>query len=77
MVRSWTSIGALVREAKYAQSRADLISKYTIALKEANETIYWLTVMKKAGLLNDIPLKETEEILKILISTIKSLKSHN
>lgn len=42
MLRSGTAIGAMMREAKFAQSRADFISKASIALKEANETLYWL-----------------------------------
>ena len=42
VLRSGTSIGAQIREAKFAQSRADFVNKASIALKEANETIYWL-----------------------------------
>ena len=44
MLRSGTSIGAMMREAKFAQSRADFVSKTSIALKEANETLYWIIV---------------------------------
>ena len=46
VLRSGTSIGALVREAEHAQSDADFISKMNIALKEANETEYWLMLLK-------------------------------
>ncbi len=45
LLRSGTAIGALVREAKFAQSRADFINKMSIALKEANETSYWLDLL--------------------------------
>ncbi len=43
VLRSWTAIGALVHEAEFGQSRADFLSKLSIALKEANETEYWLS----------------------------------
>ena len=45
VLRSGTAIGALVREAEHAQSKADFISKMSIALKEANETDYWLDLL--------------------------------
>ena len=47
VLRSGTSIGALVRESEHAQSRADFIHKLSIALKEANETQYWLMLLKR------------------------------
>jgi four helix bundle protein len=46
VLRSGTSIGALIREAEYAQSTADYINKFSISLKEANETAYWLSLFK-------------------------------
>ena len=45
IIRSGTSIGALVRESEFAASRADFINKLTVALKEANETEYWLMIL--------------------------------
>src|SRR5688500_7209009 len=48
-----TSIGANIREGQAAQSRADFITKYTIALKESNETDYWLSLVIAADLLPD------------------------
>ena len=42
LLRSGTAVGALVREAEYAESKADFIHKLSIALKEANETDYWI-----------------------------------
>ena len=65
-------------EATYAQSRKDFLSKYSIALKEANETRYWINLLIKS---NSVPkqkfttlLKELTEIINILISTVKKLK---
>ena len=46
LLRSGTAVGALIREAEFAQSPADFISKMSIALKEANETSYWLSILK-------------------------------
>lgn len=45
ILRSGTSIGALIREAEFGQSKADFINKMSIALKEANETQYWLSLI--------------------------------
>ena len=56
--RSATSIGANIREAKYAHSRPDFISKLQIALKECYETEYWLELMQKAELLPYTSVKE-------------------
>lgn len=46
LLRAGTAIGALIREAEFGQSRADFRSKMSIALKEANETVYWLNLLK-------------------------------
>ena len=53
LLRSATSIGANIHEAKYAQSKADFISKMKIALKECFETEYWLEILNRSGYLND------------------------
>jgi len=78
IIRSGTSIGALIREAQYAQSKADFLHKLTIALKEANETEYWLLLLKESGYLNDKMLQsiqpEIDELLKLLISSTKKIK---
>lgn len=66
-------------EAVYAQSRNDFISKYSIALKEASETKYWINIMIKSELVakHEFSLMQeaVERIIKILASTIKTLKS--
>jgi four helix bundle protein len=78
VLRSGTSISALLSEAKYAQSKADFISKLSIALKEANETHYWLRLLKDSDYLtlqeyqNIEP--DIEELIKLLVSSIKTLK---
>ncbi len=78
-LRSGTSIGANCAEAVYAQSKNDFISKYSIALKEASETLYWLKIMIKSDLISEnkfvLMQQEIIEIIKILTSTIKTLKS--
>ena len=76
--RSATSIGANIREAKYAQSKADFIFKLQIALKECYETEYWLELMQKAEIiLNDIIktlLHDCGVIRRMLISSINTTK---
>lgn len=79
-LRSATSIGANVREAQHAQSKKDFISKISIALKEANESEYWLKLLKESSNSNynsseiNYLLNECIEINKILFSLIKTSK---
>ena len=79
VLRSGTSIGALVREAEYAQSKADFIHKLNIALKEANETQYWINLLYDCKYI-DAKMYESlkpdiKELIKLLISSIKTSKS--
>ena len=78
ILRSGTSIGAMISEAEFAQSKADFINKLSIALKEANETSYWLSLLKDTKYLNDDMHKSIQpnvkEIIKLLISSIKTVK---
>ena len=53
VLRSGTSIGALVREAEYGISKADFRNKMSIALKEANETEYWLLILRDTDYINE------------------------
>jgi four helix bundle protein len=80
ILRSGTSIGALVRESEYAESKADFIHKLTIALKEANETEYWLDLLNRTNYLNveqsNSLILDNKELLKLLISIIKATKSN-
>jgi len=76
VLRSGTAIGALVREAEHAQSKADFINKMSIALKEANETIYWLDLLHETDYLDDPAHtsihSDSEELIKLLISIVKT-----
>ena len=78
ILRSGTSIGALIREAQYAQSKADFLHKLTIALKEANETEYWLQLLKESDYISDSMYKsiypDIDELLKLLITSTKTIK---
>ena len=77
-MRSGTSIGANVSEAQQAQSKADFISKISIALKETTETKYWLRLLNASEYLSDYEIKtilsDCVEIEKILTSILKSSK---
>jgi four helix bundle protein len=81
LLRSGTAIGALIREAEYAQSKADFVNKLSIALKEANETEYWLDLLIESQCLE----KEThtdsvqlvKELIRMLIASINTLKKVN
>jgi len=78
ILRSGTSIGANVCEAEHAQSNDDFIHKNNIALKEANETEYWLELLHETEYINDEQYKSLREdcsaLCKILIVIIKKLK---
>lgn len=80
ILRSGTSVGALIREAQYAQSKADFLHKLTIALKEANETEYWLLLLFESDYLDEKMFNsihpEIKELLKLLISSTKTVKAH-
>ena len=79
VLRSGTSIGAMIREAQYAQSKADFLHKMTIALKEANETEYWIMLLYESGYIDrnmlESILPEIKELLKMLISSTKTVKN--
>ncbi len=81
LLRSGTSIGANLREAKYAQSTNDFISKNSIALKEAAETEYWLELLFHTEFLTEKEYNaiksDCSQLIKILTSIIKTTKTHN
>ncbi len=78
--RSGTSIGANIREAKYAHSKPDFIAKLQIALKECYETEYWIEIAVQAGILSSETAKcvlhECGSIRKMLISSINTAKEN-
>lgn len=79
LLRSGTSIGANCREATFAQSKLDFINKLSIALKETNETLYWLELLHDSEYITTESFNSIHddclEILKLLISIIKSSKA--
>ena len=80
ILRSGTSIGANVREAYNASSKLDFIYKLSIAQKEADETIYWLELLKEVGLLSGKEFEsihaEANELLKMTRSSIMTAKKN-
>ena len=78
--RSGTAIGALVSEAAYAQSPADFINELSVALKECNETLYWLNILKDTEYLQEKEYEsmnaDCREVLALLISSIKTTKQN-
>ena len=78
LLRSGTSVGANVAEANQAQSRADFVSKLSIALKEAVETEYWLSLLRDSGYLTqkqaESILGDCSELIRILVAIVKTTK---
>jgi four helix bundle protein len=79
LLRSGTSVGALIREAEHAESNQDFIHKMAIAQKEINETLYWLELLSATDYLtleqfNSIN-NDAIEIIKLLTSILKTIKS--
>ena len=78
--RSGTSIGANIREAQYAHGKADFIAKLQIALKEANETGYWLELLYRTGYLSESEFKTLDSactsIRVMLITSVKTAKDN-
>lgn len=80
LLRSGTSIGAQIAEGEYAESKLDFIHKYSIALKECNESIYWMRLLFHAGYIkiNEYESLKTDaiELLKMITSSINTAKSN-
>ncbi len=78
LLRSGTAIGALVRESEHAESKADFIHKLSIALKEANESDYWVELLHRSEYLTESEYKslfsDLDEIRRLLVSIIKTSK---
>ncbi len=78
VLRSGTAIGALYREAEFGQSKADFVSKMSIALKEANETDYWIHLLKDTGhleqkIFNSL-ISDCKELIAMLVSSIITIR---
>lgn len=80
LLRSGTSIGANTRESKNAQSRSDFLNKLNIALKEADETAYWLDLLHTTEYIDDKRYtsldKDCNELISILVKIIKTIKEN-
>lgn len=80
LLRCGTSIGANIYESKYAQSKADFISKMQIALKECYESEYWLELLERTDFISNEQYKELQSdcgsIRRMLISSINTTKSN-
>ena len=78
LLKSGTAIGALVKEAEHAQSKSDFLNKMNIALKGANETEYWLMLLKDTNYISteqyNSLVKDCKELLKLLISIVETTK---
>ena len=79
LLRCGTSIGANVHESIHAQSKADFISKLNIALKEADETDYWLRLLRDSDVIEEVEFeslqKDVKQIIGTLVKIIKSSKA--
>jgi len=80
LLRSGTAIGALVREAEHAESKADFVHKLSIALKEANETSYWIELLHQSEIITEQQHQsispDATELIKLLVSIIKTSKTN-
>ncbi len=78
LLRSGTAIGALIKEGEHAQSKADFLNKMNVALKEANETEYWIELLRDSEYLSATEslsiLEDSTELIRLLISIVKTTK---
>ena len=81
VLRSGTSVGANAREANRSQSAKEFVAKMNIALKEADETLYWLELLHESDYIDNEAFNsiyaDTEEVLKFLVAIIKTTNSKN
>lgn len=80
LLRSSTSVGAMVREAEHAETKKDFIHKMAIAQKEINESIYWLELLKETEYLTEVEFESLNfdaiEIIKLITAILKSTKAN-
>ena len=80
LARAGTSVGANIHEAQYAQSKKDFVAKLEIALKEANETGYWLKLLHETKRIDTLTYQQTEKlcgnIRRLLISSCRTAKEN-
>lgn len=79
LLKSGTLVGANIRETEFAQSSKDFINKMSIALKEVNETVYWLLLLRDTNYIVSKPFNKladfNKQLIKMLVSTINTMKS--
>lgn len=79
ILRSGTSIGAMLREGKYAESDIDFIHKFAIAQKECSETLYWLELMFRTDFItkeqHDSLSEDAQELMRLITASIKTVKA--
>ncbi len=80
ILRSGTAIGALIRESEFGQSKSDFIHKLSIALKEANETDYWISLLYDTEYIDFCQYTSIQadcnELISLLVASIKTLKTN-
>ena len=80
LLRSGTSVGAMIRESEHAESKADFIHKLAIAQKESNETLYWLELLMKTNYLDKSEYEsinsDATEIIKLLTKIIVTSRNN-
>jgi len=80
LLRSGTSVGAMVREAEHSESKADFIHKFAIAQKEINESIYWIELLQASNYLKQEEFesisKDAVELIKIITAILKNTKAN-
>ena len=81
LLRSGTSVGANIRESRFAQSTADFDSKLNIALKEAEETQYWIELLFRSEIITESEYKsiysDSGEMIALLLSSLKTYRNNN
>lgn len=80
LLRSGTSIGAMIRESEHSESKLDFIHKLAIAQKECSETMYWIELLHETKYLSDPEFQsihnDAEELIKLLAAIIKTTKAN-
>jgi four helix bundle protein len=80
LLRCGTAVGAMIRESEHAESKSDFIHKLSMALKEANETQYWIELLYKSNFIEEKSFQSIQlditEVLKLLTAIIKTTKNN-
>jgi four helix bundle protein len=81
VMRSGTAVGAMVREAQFAESKKDFIHKFSVALKEINESIFWLKLLVNTNHINQLMFSslnsDAQEIVRLLVASLNTARFNN